>query len=77
MKALLQVFFSCLTTDQDDETPESSADDVLNGRSTGASPGPWFDRILGVPCLFVRYFNNANDNTTCGRRSGIVAAAST
>ncbi|KAJ7376120.1 hypothetical protein OS493_036724 [Desmophyllum pertusum] len=30
--------------EQDDENPES----VFNGRSTAASPGPWFDRILEV-----------------------------
>ena len=34
-------------TDKDDDNPESDMDSVSNGRSTAASPGPWFDRILG------------------------------
>lgn len=37
-----------LTAEQDDETPESSTDNISNGRSIESSPGPWFDRILGA-----------------------------
>ena len=58
----------CLTTEQDDETPDSSATDVSNGRSTESSPGPWFDRILGAfVCLFcfVLLSNISNYNSAC------------
>ena len=56
-----------MTTEQDDETPESSTTDVSNERSTETSPGPWFDRILGAcVCLlcFVMSSNTANYNST-------------
>lgn len=47
-----------LTAEQDDETPESSADNISNGRSIESSPGPWFDRILGAfsVCFVFKYW---------------------
>jgi len=42
------VFIVLVLAEQDDETPESSADNISNGRSIESSPGPWFDRILGL-----------------------------
>ena len=62
-------------TDKDDDNPESDMDSVSNGRSTAASPGPWFDRILGgslsnkswsvclFVCLFFSLFNLFNNTS--------------
>ena len=67
-KGVRGLFLFYLTTEQDDETPETSAADVSNGGSTETSPGPWFDRILGAfVCLlcFVLLSNTCNYNSTC------------
>lgn len=51
VRVLINMIFILSYLEQDDETQDSSSDSVSDGRSTPASPGPWFDRILGVSCF--------------------------
>ncbi|XP_078362698.1 uncharacterized protein LOC144646871 isoform X1 [Oculina patagonica] len=65
--------------EQDDEAPDSSTDNVSNGRSTAASPGPWFDRILGLihsknfRGVYKKYLDNMKQQDSADTTTGELA----
>lgn len=73
------VFIVLVLAEQDDETAENSATDVSNGRSTEASPGPWFDRILGLihsknfRGVYQKYLDNMKQQDSADQAVGELA----